>query len=202
MAIPTKQRWIFYLIALALTLIAVKWAGGEDSAKSAAPAARPAERADRPVAAGTAAAPAAAPEVQLNRLGARARSQAGGDLFRALSWQALAQDEVRRSAGPSLPPPPPQAPPLPYSYLGKLIEAGKTTVFLTKEDRNYIVRAGDTLDGTYGVETVDEQQAVLNYLPLGIRQTLSYAPAGGVPLADAQGVSPPAPGRDDQEKDD
>lgn len=202
MAIPTKQRWILYLIALTLTLVAVKWAGGEDRAKSAVPAARPVERADRPAAAaGTEAAPTAAPEVQLDRLEPRARAQPGGDLFGSLSWQSLAQ-ETRRTAAPP-PAPPPQAPPLPFSYMGKLLESGKTTVFLTKEDRNYIVRTGDTLDGTYGVETVDEDQAVLNYLPLGIRQTLTFAPAGGGPLADTQAlVRPSAQGREDQEKDD
>ena len=196
MAIPTKQRWIFYLIALALTLIAVKWAGGEDRAKSAVPAARPAERADRArAAAGTETAPAAASEVHLDRLEPRAPAQAGSDLFRSLSWQSLAQDEVRRTAGPPPPPPSPQAPPLPFSYMGKLIEGGKTTAFLTKEDRNYIVRPGDTLwtlasrhtpDGGDVQDTIDEiviQEIIQDkiYLDSSKQLKITGADVGGGP---------------------
>jgi hypothetical protein len=32
--------------------------------------------------------------------------------------------------------------------MGKMVEDGKTVVFLTKQNRHCIVRSGDTLDGS------------------------------------------------------
>jgi hypothetical protein len=72
----------------------------------------------------------------------------------------------------AVPPPPPSAPPLPFTYMGKLIEDGQMTVFLTKQDRNYVVKVGDTIDGTYKVEEVSARMMTLTYLPLKIKQTL------------------------------
>ncbi len=48
MAIPAKQRWIIYAVALALTLVAVRWAGGQDGAENSVAAARPADEAAKP----------------------------------------------------------------------------------------------------------------------------------------------------------
>jgi hypothetical protein len=83
--------------------------------------------------------------------------------------------------------------------MGKWIEDGDVIVFLTKQDRTYIVRAGDTLDRTYRVEKIEEDRLVLNYLPLGIRQTLQFAaappPAGTPPqpsLPSGPAPQPPA----------
>lgn len=75
---------------------------------------------------------------------------------------------------PALPPPPPplSAPPLPFVYLGKMVEDGATVVFLGKQDNNYSVRAGDTLDKLYRLEKIDDQAITLVYLPLDQQQTL------------------------------
>ena len=100
----------------------------------------------------------------------------GGDLFEAHSWYV---------APPPPPPPPPAppaaptAPPFPYAFLGSFAEDGsKTSYFLTRNDRIYDVRLGDTLDGTYSVDAVENGQLVFTYRPLNIRQTLSL---GGGP---------------------
>ena len=71
-------------------------------------------------------------------------------------------------------PPPPEAPPLPFVYMGKLQEGGGHLVFfLVKGDRVYTVRAGDVIDATYKVEGVSGGKLTLTYLPLNIQQTLT-----------------------------
>jgi hypothetical protein len=93
------------------------------------------------------------------------------DAFAVRSW--LPPKPVR-----SGPPPKPEAPPLPFTYTGKLVEEGKPTlVFLTKQNDNYVVRAGDVLENTYRVEEVGPETMTLSYLPLNVRQTLSIGSA-------------------------
>jgi len=197
MAIPAKQRWIVYLVALALTLAAVKWAGGQDAAEAQAPAA---DRRDVGApAARDAPAPAArterVPALQLERLGPRAPVAPAGDPFQARSW-APAPDpgaEVRHPA------PRPQAPPLPFAYMGRMVDDGTTTVFLAKDDRNFVARTGETLDGTYRVEKIDESGMVVTYLPLKIKQTLSFGDTDG---ATGSKRETRAPKRADDDDDD
>lgn len=69
-------------------------------------------------------------------------------------------------------PPPPTAPPLPFSYMGKMLEDGRTTVFLTRQNRNFVVSAGDTIESTYRVDEINARFMTLTYLPLNIKQTL------------------------------
>ena len=71
----------------------------------------------------------------------------------------------------------PQAPPLPFTYIGKAVEDGRVTVFVTSGENSYVVRPGATLDGKYRVERVDESKVIFTYLPLGTRQELVVAPA-------------------------
>jgi hypothetical protein len=108
--------------------------------------------------------------VQLDRLARRAGPAPAGDPFRARSWEPEQRPTLRHVA-----PPPPQAPPLPFAYLGRMIDGEDTTVFLVRQDRNYVVRAGDTLDGAYRVAKIEEDALVLTYLPLGTEQTLPFA---------------------------
>jgi len=68
----------------------------------------------------------------------------------------------------------PVAPPLPYTFLGSFVEAGgKPVYYLTRGDRAYDVRVGETLDGTYSLDAEDNGHLMLTYLPLKERQTLS-----------------------------
>jgi len=195
MAIPARQRWVVYAIVLLLTLTAVKWAGGQDRAEPRVAVAYQAERPERlvreaPPAAGKA---EAAPEVWLDRLERRAAAAPVGDPFQARSWEPE-QPAVR----PIVPPPPPQAPPLPFTYFGKMVDGEKTTVFLARLDRNYVVRLGDTLDGTYRVEKIEEDGLALTYLPLGTQQTL---PFGATPVPASAKPKPRAARRDDEDDD-
>ena len=181
MAIPAKQRWIIYAVALALTLVAVRWAGGQDGAENGVAAARQADEAAKPArgAPAGAAATERVPEVRLDLLGSRTSPAPAGDPFQARSWAPAPEPEP--ASRRRLPPPPPQAPPLPFAYIGKLVEDATTTVFLARQDRNYVVRAGDTIDGTYRVERIADEALVVTYLPLKIQQTLPFSVPGPAP---------------------
>jgi len=60
-----------------------------------------------------------------------------------------------------------EAPPLPYSYAGKLEEDGSYIVFLTNENKNYAVRVGDTL-GSWHVKSIRPPSMIMRYMPLKI----------------------------------
>jgi hypothetical protein len=45
-------------------------------------------------------------------------------------------------------------------------------VFLSRGDRNLIVRQGETIDSMYRVELIAESAITLTYLPLNQRQTI------------------------------
>ena len=65
----------------------------------------------------------------------------------------------------------PEAPPLPFRYLGKLIEDGKLSVFLANGEESLTVRAG-TRVGDYRVDKVTESEVQFTYLPLKTKQSL------------------------------
>ncbi|HYU70833.1 MAG TPA: hypothetical protein VEL09_16050 [Burkholderiales bacterium] len=77
--------------------------------------------------------------------------------------------------------PTPTPPPLPYQYDGSGAWQGKSFVILKRNDRSFMVRLGDTIEGTYSVEAVARDHAVLRYLPLGIRQVMMYQPRAEAP---------------------
>jgi hypothetical protein len=170
-ALTARNRWLLLGGTLALTLAAARFVGGEDAVPAAASGAAtepPAPARQRPA--------PPEPEVALDRLAARTPRAPEADPFRALSWQTPVQAEARKSV-PATPPARPQAPPLPFTYMGKLLEDGKTTVFLVQGERNLIVRAGDTIDGTYRVDRIGEHAMTITYLPLGQAQQLALGGA-------------------------
>lgn len=71
------------------------------------------------------------------------------------------------------PPPAPMAPPLPYTYMGKLSDQGELAVFLTRNGKPYVARPGDVLDGQYRVDAIRPPVLELTYLPLEQKQTLN-----------------------------
>lgn len=66
----------------------------------------------------------------------------------------------------------PAAPPLPFTYLGKVIEDGKLSVFLARGGENLSVSPGDTIGGEYRVDAVTESEIRFTYLPLKTQQSL------------------------------
>jgi hypothetical protein len=70
----------------------------------------------------------------------------------------------------------PTAPPLPFRYLGKMIEDGELQVFLARGEESYTLREGQKkgqkVDEQYRVDKVTGNQVTFTYLPLKIQQTL------------------------------
>lgn len=89
------------------------------------------------------------------------------DAFATRNWSP-ARVETLPLAEPA-----PAAPPLPFTYLGKLKKDGEWVVFLAQQNQSYIGVAGDVLEDTYLIEQVSPPELVLRYLPLGETQTLS-----------------------------
>jgi hypothetical protein len=199
-----RSRWSVYGIALVATLIAMRWADGQDET-----VARPAREQAAQAAAPRAATPRGAdavPPLDLSGLNARTPNRSDRDLFPAIDWSQVARAEELRRNPPSrpAPPPPPQAPPAPFKYMGKMIEDGRTTLFLVQGERNLVVREGETLQGTWRVDRIADDAMTLTYLPLGKAQVVPF-PIAGAPAGPAPARAPvPDPGsqRDNSDKDD
>lgn len=96
-----------------------------------------------------------------------------------------------------LPPPPPSAPTLPFTYIGRMVDRGDVTLFLSKNDIQYVVRVHDVIDDTYRVENIGEREAILTYTPLNTQQTLQFGSATGEsPSLTAQATQSTVPAAD------
>ncbi len=74
--------------------------------------------------------------------------------------------------------PPPRAPALPFTYLGKKIEAGKWEVFLAQGEQAFVVREGSLIESRYRIDAIAPPELQLTYLPLGETQVMTI---GGQP---------------------
>jgi hypothetical protein len=92
----------------------------------------------------------------------------------------------QRAAAPVMAAPTPVAPPVPYRFAGKVRKGAEEEVLITKGDIVFAVKVGDTLDGTYRVESIDAERIELLYLPLGTKDRILVSSA-------LDGVLPPAP---------
>ncbi|MGB4766223.1 MAG: hypothetical protein WBH09_04870 [Rugosibacter sp.] len=90
------------------------------------------------------------------------------DLFAPHSWQ------------PPPPPPPkppaPKAPPLPFRYLGKVLEGSEILAFLGQGTRTHLLRRGDVL-AEYKVDEITPTEITFVYLPLNEKQHLTFGSA-------------------------
>ena len=188
---PATKRWAIYGAVLALACIGA-WVAEQPQDRSAAARARTQASPHRAANAPTPATAQRVPELQLERLPQRFPSEAPADLFSARSWDALAAEEASQNAAPP-PRPPPQAPPLRFKFLGKLIDENRVTVFLTDGERNWVVQAGDMIDGAYRVETVGDRTMTLTYLALKLPQELAIGEtSSSLAMADAAPSVQPA----------
>src|SRR5262245_35981773 len=137
------------------------------------------------------AAGAAAPGTRFDELPSRHFPAATRNPFLGHSPERITPRATPRDAGPPPPVQPPQTPPLPFTYLGRIKSGGTTTVFLARQNRESVARVGDILDDTYRVEKIDETRMVLVYLPLGTQQSLPLA-GEGVMARPLQPVGPTA----------
>ena len=106
------------------------------------------------------------------------------------SWEeAIADPFVPKQPPPPPPPvyvaPPPvrpTAPPFPFKYVGRTTSPeGVQSVYLSEADRLIPVTAHDTLNGTYRVESINDTQISIIYLPLGETTVLTTPLSGNQP---------------------
>jgi hypothetical protein len=77
-------------------------------------------------------------------------------------------------AGAPVAPPPPQAPPLPFRFMGRIDESGKSAVFLLVQgDRVLPVHVGERVGGSYRLEKFEGGQLYFRYQPMNVVQTLA-----------------------------
>jgi len=114
-----------------------------------------------------AATPPAADEAPLTQ--ARFQTQ-DADAFATRSWQPPPPRPVPQIVAQ------PKAPPLPFRYLGKVMEEGAVVAFIAQDARTYLARKGDVLLD-YRIEDVTPAQMTFVYLPLNEKQTLTFGSA-------------------------
>jgi len=105
---------------------------------------------------------------QLARLGARRIDNDLEPLFSATRKAPMAKPEPLAPSAP----PAAVAPPLPFQFLGLMIDDDKTTLFLAMKERNIAVSVGEMIDSLYRVDSIDNDVAVFTYLPMKQKQTL------------------------------
>lgn len=185
MKLAQRQRQLLLAVALAATLLATYFAPPTEvadvgSPEATSPVTQQVQRA----------APAASSRLWPAQRDALAEEP--GELFAVPPPPA----PVRASATGTRPAPPPApvAPALPFVYMGRMVEDGITTVFLTRNDKSYVAKAGDVLDGQYRVAAIQPSGVELIYIPLGTTQflaTAGTAQAAPAPLS-ARRRPPPA----------
>lgn len=116
-------------------------------------------------------------DIALEKLKRSSQKKSGKNIFAAKSWGGTTR-RPSQSKGAAVAAPKvatPVAPPLPFSYMGRMVdeESGKLVLYLSKGDVPYTVSVGDQIDGTYRVEAVTETELTLIYLPLNIKQILT-----------------------------
>jgi hypothetical protein len=117
-------------------------------------------------------------------LGAASLPAAGAGLLaqtpRADLFGAHGDDALFGSRDFTPPPPPAPAvpatpagpPPLPFSYVGKMLGEGRWQVFLGRGPEVLVAYQGMVIDGRYRVERVAPPVLTLTYLPLNQQQQL------------------------------
>lgn len=68
------------------------------------------------------------------------------------------------------PPPAPVAPPFPYRYLGRMLSVdGKLLTYLARGDAIVPIQLNQVLDHDYRIDTLNDTELVITYLPLDER---------------------------------
>ena len=168
-----NRRKLLWAAALAGTVAAMVWVNNGNDAEIAAPAAprghrtgeqRPTERANKTTT-------ELLPVLSLDNLKARGLGDMKTDLFVTKSWY------VPPPPPPQQPPPKPTPPPLPFTFIGRMIEGNHAAVFVSIQDRNQVVRVGDVIQSAWRVDAIEPTRMKLTYLPLNENQYLALGAA-------------------------
>ncbi len=171
MALAARTRWLILGGLLTATLVAMVWVDDQSPPEAGSTVATKENTKENKVSDKKTKAQSLRLSLEKRQHPSNETAELPQDLFKTKSWY------VPPPPPKPGPPPPPMPPPLPFKYLGKLLEEGQLTVFLTNQDRNYAVKTGDTIEGSYRVDRVETQRVLFTYLPLNMQQTLAI---GGV----------------------
>lgn len=172
MTLTPRQRWLILGGTLAVTLALVAWLGKEPEEPAGTTEARPSASArsatgttrsgaEKPVP------PTEAGNSRLSRSEPAAEKREIRDIFPQQTWQPPPPPAASQPAGP------PQPPALPFTYLGKLIDDGRVTIYLGQgQERNLAVRQGDVINGTYRVKRISPAAVTFVYIPMNKQQVL------------------------------
>lgn len=108
-------------------------------------------------------------DFDISRLEKRAAEAPASDPFANRSFGAPAAARVAVQARA-------QAPALPFRYMGKVVEDGKTEILLLRGDEHFAVAAGQKIDNEYRLDKVTASALTITYLPMKTKQTLELAP--------------------------
>jgi len=103
-------------------------------------------------------------DIDLAKLESRADEGAKTDAFAPRNFSPIVPAQSQAAAKPV-------APPLPFRYIGKMLDEGKLAVFLANGNDSFAATAGERV-GDYRIEKVTETEVVFTYLPLKTKQTL------------------------------
>lgn len=95
------------------------------------------------------------------------------DAFAVRDWDPRPPaPPAKRPAAPAKP----TVPPLPFTFLGRLVDRGKATVFLERGGDIVVAQTDQAIDADYRLDSVGPDQIVFTYLPLKARQVLPIRP--------------------------
>jgi hypothetical protein len=187
-----RRRWAILLSLLALTLAAIFYPGPNENvvyATSTQPlphsvAKNAAQKMPQPV---TATQDSLAklrisdnPGVALSSIDQGELSGDELDPFAPRGWQAppppepVAPKVVTAAVAPEAPVAPIGPPPLPFRFVGSMMDNEQQVIYLGRGEQALVARNGETLDGTYKVLSINTQQIEFEYLPTGDKQSLSF----------------------------
>lgn len=114
-------------------------------------------------------------DLDLSRLNRQSAGESDDGLFPARAPQAP-PPPIPAQAVIQVPPVPPKpvAPPLPFKYLGLMVDGGKLTVFVARGDELLNLKQGDVVANQYRVDDANEASVTFIYLPLNERQVLAF----------------------------
>ena len=108
-------------------------------------------------------------DIDLSRLEKRETEMPASDPFARRSFGAPPAEQAAAPARP-------EAPPLPFRYMGKVIEDGKTEILLLRGADHFSVAAGQKIDAEYRLDKVSASALTFTYLPMKQKQTLELIP--------------------------
>ena len=159
-----RSRWTLWLGLLAVLIAASVWdwthPQPQDDLFDTA----------RPVSRAPAMAVSVAPVEKVEKTKASGSETRPVDLFAVRSWEPAPLKSAKTQPGAV------NAPPLPFTYLGKVMEGESFVVFLSEGGRTHLVRSGDVV-ATYRVQEITAKDMTLVYTPLEETQKLNFGSA-------------------------